>query len=263
MTTDPTSLEWFLKLREHRLAGIFREIQEWGNRPIEFSQDPRGTNLYSIEETKRAYCRRFIQLAIASDALLEDEKTIAACIVARAQIETVAMAAYFVHEVSRLIQAGVIEDFNAKVARFISGSSLAGSKQKPIHVNDALRHLQELDEEYLRYLWSQHPTLKKLSSEVLSNQDKPVEVEDVMAVISVTRNYDFLCEVTHPNSLGTFFMFGQPENETIAQRQVHSLLTNLTKSATWQGHHMLRELNATVDQSDNYFDRFESGLTPD
>ena len=258
MTTDSASLEWFLELREDRIAGIFREIQEWGNRPIEFSQDPRGTNLYSIEETKRAYCRRFIQLAITSDGLLEDGQTIVASIVARAQIETVAMAAYFVHEVSRLIRAGSLKHFNDKIERFIIGSSLEGSKQRPIHVNDALKHLQKLDNEYIRYLWTKHPIMKKLSSEIFSNQDQPVEVEDVMATVSVIKNYDILCEVTHPNGLGTFFLLGQPENDSVAQRQVHSLLTNLTKSATWQGHHMLDALNGTVDHSDNYFDMFKS-----
>ena len=259
MNIDATSLTLFLQLREHRLAEIIQEIQEWSHKPIEFSHDPRDTHLYSIEETKRAYCRRFIKLAFAARKLLEDDQTIAACIVARAQIETVAMAAYFVHEVSRLIRVGDVKRFNAKVKRFIVGTSSGGTGQKRIHVADALRHLQKLDEAYINHLWRRHPTMRILCSEILASREKHVEVTDIIATISVTRNYDVLCEFSHPNGLGTFFMFGQPENEDIGQDLARSQLIGLTESATWHGTHMLKALNASVDQSDQYFSRFDPG----
>ena len=262
MTRDPNSLEWFLELREDRLGGIFQNIQEWGNRPIEFSQDPQGTNLYSIEETKRAYCRRFIEFAVASRTLLENEQIIAACTVARAQIETVAMAVFFVHEVSRLIRTGIVENFNAKIERFIIGTSSEESVRKPIHVNDALRYLQELDETYIRHLWTRYPTMKKSLSEIFVSREKSIDAEDVIGTVSVTKNYDLLCEFAHPNSLGTFFVFGQPENENTAQVVLRSRLIGLTKSATWQGHHMLKALKASEDHPDSYFSRFKSSSTP-
>ena len=261
MSTDAPSWTFFVQLRERRLAGIFQEIQEWSHKAIEFSRDPKGTSLYSIEETKRAYCRRFIALAVAARTLLQDDQIIAASIVARAQIETVAMAAFFVHEVSRLIGAGVVESFNAKVERFIVGMSSEETGRKPIHVADALRHLQERDEAYINYLWSRHPTMTATVSAILASKEKSVKAEDVIATVSVTKAYDFLCDFSHPNGLGTFFMFGQPENEDVGQDSVRSRLTSLTKSATWHGHHMLTALNASVDQSDQYFSRFGSGLS--
>ncbi len=247
MTKDTASLEFISQIGEHRLAGIFQGIQEWGNRPIEFSRDPQGTHLYSIEETKRAYCRRFIKLALAARTLLEDDQTIAACIVARAQIETVAMATFFIHEVSRLIRTGDIDKFNTKIERFIVGASSEGAMRNRIHVADALRHLQILDEAYINHLWIRHPTMIELYSAILTPQEKSVEAKDVVASVSATRNYNFLCEFAHPNGLGTFFIFGQPENEGNEQAAVHSRLIRHTKSATWQGHHMLESLNASVD----------------
>ena len=101
--------------------------------------------------------------------------------------------------------------------------------------------------------------MRVLCSEILASQEKHVEVEDVIATVSVTKNYDVLCEFSHPNGIGTFFMFGQPENEDIGQDLARSRLIGLTKSATWHGTYMLKALNASVDQSDQYFSSFDPG----
>ena len=81
----------------HRRNGVYYEVKDWGALPIRFNADPRGTQLYSIEQTKRSYCRRFIDLADAVSHLLEESRVVAAAILARSQIETVAMATFFVH----------------------------------------------------------------------------------------------------------------------------------------------------------------------
>ena len=261
MKSDAKTLTFFLELRERRIAGISQEIQAWADRPIEFSLDPYGTPLYSIEETKRAYCRRFVDLSETARRLLEQDKQIAASILGRAAIETVAMAAFFVHEISRLVRAGNKEHFQAKVERFVVGSSAEGTNRKPIHVADALRFLQTLDEAYIDHLWKQHPTVQELVSRMLAPRPIDINAEGVIATVSVMRNYDFLSDFAHPNAPGAFFMYGQPENEGSGQALVRERLVSLTKSATWQGHHMLKALNESVAQADEYFRSFGPSAT--
>ena len=257
MTTDPSvSLDVLLKVRSDRISDIFQDVHRWSNLPIEFSRDPTGTNLYSIEETKRAYCRRFANFASVAGNLVHDRQELAACVIARAQIETVAMASFFASELSRLIRAGNIEHFNSKVERFIIGSASKGARRQPIHVSDALRHLQKLDEAYIKDLWLRYPSLTQSLSQVLLPEKPPVGAEDVVATVSAIRNYDILSEVAHPNGVGVFFMFGQPEDDGVGQNQVRSLLASVIKAATWQGHHMLTALDAAANQADEYFCRF-------
>ena len=257
MSTDPSvSLDALLKVRSDRISGIFQGVHRWSNLPIKFSRDPAGTNLYSIEETKRAYCRRFANFASVAGNLVHDRQELAACVIARAQIETVAMASFFVSELSRLIRAGNKEHFNAKVERFIIGSALKGAHQQPIHVNDALRHLKKLDEAYVKDLWIRYPALTQSLSQILLPEKPPVGAEDVVSTVSAIKNYDILSEVAHPNGMGVFFMFGQPEDEGVEQIQVRSLLANVIQAATWQGHHMLTALDAAANQADEYFCKF-------
>ena len=258
MNPNETSLKYLQQLQDDRIDRIFQDLQEWGNRPILFSYDPRGTCLYAIEETKRAYCRRFVEFSLAARTLLENQQYNAACIVARAQIETVAMGAFFVHEISRLLHAGAIENFNTKIKRFLMGSSSMSATNKPIHVADALRHLQELDEAYITKLWNRHPIMKKEVSKILETESDSTTADNVISTVSVTKNYDFLCDFAHPNGPSTFFFLGQPENETIAHDKLRGRLASLTNSATWQGHHMLQALNAADSQSDDYFATFAS-----
>jgi|GEM_PF-5786178 len=47
------ALDGMEELRSWRLNNVYSEVKEWSNRPIEFNSDPRGTQLFSIEEMKR------------------------------------------------------------------------------------------------------------------------------------------------------------------------------------------------------------------
>lgn len=262
MVHDAKGLTFFLEIRERRIAGIVRNIQAWAERPIEFSQDPYGTPLYSIEETKRAYCRRFIDLSETAHKLIEQDRQIGASILGRSVIETVAIAVFFVYEISRLLRGRNKENFHAKIERFIVGSSVEGASRKPVHIANALRHLQKLDAAYMSYLWNKHPRVHEIVSKSLTSHERDINVKDAIAMVSVVRNYDFLSDFVHPNSGGAFFMYGQPENEGTEQSLVREQLVNFTKSATWHGHHMLRALNETVDQADEYFRLFGSNERP-
>ena len=249
------------ELREHRIGQIVEDIQTWADRPIEFSRDPTGSDLYSIEETKRTYCRRFLDLSETAHQLLTEDKHVAAATLSRSAIETVAMSVFFVHEISRQIRTKNLSNFQARVRRFLVGSSTDNASEKPIHISDALRHLQALDEAEIRHLWNKYPEYHKLTLRAFLPHKNDIRAEGFIAAASVMKNYDFLSDFAHPNGPGTFFIYPQPENEGLEQTLVRDRLANLAKSATWHGRHMLEALNASVDQADEYFRAF--GATGD
>ncbi|MEW2914945.1 hypothetical protein [Leisingera sp. JC11] len=252
------ALEGTEELRSWRLNNVYSEIKEWGQRPIKFTSDPRGSQLFSIEEMKRSFCRRFIDLADSASRLLEEDRVVSAAILARAQIETVGMAAFFVHEVSRMTRKGNLERFEKRVDQFLGGRTEDGEIAKRVHVMDALRHLDKLDHKYMEYLWEKYPAIRAFISALEEVQSTGLEIQDLVSRISAMRNYDTLSEFVHPNALGTFFIFGQPEDSGPAEEGAKELLRRMTGGATWQGHHMITALNASVGWSDEYFQQFGS-----
>lgn len=266
MTTSDIQeiVEGMEELRSWRLNNVYDEVRQWGARPIEFNFDPRGTQLYSIEEMKRSFCRRFVDLADSASRLLEEDRVIGAAILARAQIETVGMAAFFVHEVSRMTQMGDLEAFEGRMAQFLGGPADGGGVAKRVHVMDALRHLDKLDHAYVEYLWSKYPATKAFINALNKVKSSGPEIHNFVSRISAMKNYETLSEFVHPNALGTFFIFGQPEDRGPAEDGVRKLLRRMTGAATWQGHFMITALKAAEGWSDDYFQRFgtERPLSP-
>jgi hypothetical protein len=74
-----------------RLAEIERDLQSWANKPIVFSFDPSGTDLFSMRELARSFAKRSIDLAQSIRSLLEQDRIVPATVVARALIETIGM----------------------------------------------------------------------------------------------------------------------------------------------------------------------------
>lgn len=245
-----------LELRENRIQRIEKQILDIAKSDIEFNFNPQGTNLYSIEETKRSYAKRIISLKDASISLLNDKKYVAASIIGRAIIETVAMGALFMDEIERLIRAGNAENFENKILRFIVGGS--GSDQKPVHVNDALRHLEKLDQEYFDYLWKRHPLLKSIYQKIMDRTDGDLDASDAYSVISAIKNYDFLSEFAHPNGLGTQFIFPSDDNETDTVKLLRQKLAYQARAAVWQGHHFVSAYQRAETSSENYRTKFMS-----
>lgn len=254
----PKGLEEMEELRSWRLNNVYSEVKDWGQRPIEFNSDPRGTQLFSIEEMKRSFCRRFVDLADSASGLLDEDSVVSAAILARAQIETVGMAAFFVHEVSRMTRKGDLEAFEKRIAQFFGGRTDTGEIAKRVHVMDAMRHLDKLDQAYVKYLWAKYPVMKGLFNAIEKAESAGLDIQDLVSRISAMKNYDTLSEFVHPNALGTFFIYGQPEDSGPPERRTKEFLKRLTGAATWQGHHMITALNASARWSDEYFQQFKT-----
>ncbi len=254
----PKGLEEIEELRSWRLNSVYSEVKEWGQRPIEFNSDPRGTQLFSIEEIKRSFCRRFIDLADSASELLKEDRVVSAAVLARSQIETVGMAAFFVHEVSRMTRKADLEAFEKRIAQFLGGSTGDGEIAKRVHVMDAIRHLDKLDHQYAEYLWTKYPAAKAFFNALEEVPSAELEIQDLVSRISAIKNYDTLSEFVHPNALGTFFIYGQPEDAGPPEQSIKELLKRMTGAATWQGHHMITALTASEGWSDEYFQQFKT-----
>lgn len=244
------------ELRSWRLKNVYSKVKAWGDRPIEFNSDPRGSQLFSIEEMKRSLCRRFVDLADSAGRLLDEDRVVSAAILARAQIETVGMATFFVHELSRMMRKGDLVAFEGRVVQFLGGPAEGRGIDKRVHVMDAMRHLDKLNHAYVEYLWAKYPVVKAFFNALDEVKSSGLEIQGLLNRICAMKNYDTLSEFVHPNALGTFFIYGQPEDSGPAEEGARELLRKMTGAATWQGHHMIKALNAAEGWSDEYFQQF-------
>jgi hypothetical protein len=241
----------FQALKESRISGIIADISKLANAPISFPFNPKGTQLYSIEETKRSFARRFLEISECINLLRSNKKVVSGAILGRALIESVAMACYFVDEIDRLISAGSIEKFNERMKRFLAGTTPGDTK--PMHVMDALRHLHELDDKYAKFLWSKYTLMGKLMTSFTGAEENG---QELLAQISVMKNYDLLSNFAHPNGLGVFWIFGNTEGvEQPVDRTLH-LLDSMSASAIWQGHHLISAYDRSERVADRYLARF-------
>ena len=190
-------LDGMEELRSHRLKGVYDEVKDWGAQPIRFDADPRGTQLYSIEETKRSYCRRFIDLADSASQLLGEGHVVSAAILARSQIETVAMATFFVHELSRMTCQGDLAAFEKRVAQFIGGPHSDATSPKRVHVMDAMRHLEGLDQAYVDHLFTKFSATRAKLEGLVDLQSTGLGLQDLVGKISAMKHYDTLSEFAH------------------------------------------------------------------
>lgn len=241
-------------LREERRRGVVEALRKLADDPISFTFNPQGTQLYSIEEVKRAYARRFVSMSESSQLMMQGGDVVSAVILARALIETVAVGCFFASELERLIKAGDLDNFDKKITRFLVGSSTGEVKR--IHINDALRHLHEIDQKYLTYLWDKYPDMKVVLSKLTQGKVSDPQLDDMKAAISITSNYDLLSEIAHPNGLGTFYIYGQPENRDEAFEHAEARLRSLVEAASWQGHHLESALNKVRTSSKEYLRKF-------
>jgi hypothetical protein len=236
-------------LAKDRVEQIEKDIETWARKPIEFSFDPSGTNLFSIEELVRAFAKRAADFSKSIRALLANDQVIPATVVGRALIETVGMACLFMHDMNRLVAAGDRRRLDARFEKYYVG--IKGRGVEPVHVMDAIRHLTKIDAEYVEYLDSKHGMFA-VAKKIAKAPGYDLTKEEFSEALSVMKNYDLLSEVSHPNGIGTQFMYGQPGNiddkVLAARRRFHQA----SLMAIWSCHHMLVSLDASTDFAASY-----------
>jgi hypothetical protein len=258
MTSDETDYAYILEtdpLASNRLTTIESDIQIWADKPIEFSFDPTGTHLFSLEELMRAFAKRAADFSKSVRSLLADKHVIPATIVGRALIETVGAACLFLHDMSRLIAAGDRQRVDDRLERFYAGAK--GKNIEPVHVMDAIRHLDKIDAEYVKYLDSRH-NMFSIVAKIIKTQGHDLTREEFLEGLSVMKNYDLLSEVSHPNGAGTQLMYGQSSPSDEAADKIRRRFYQASLMSIWTCHHMLVALDKNADISERYREKFIS-----
>src|SRR5690348_11971083 len=109
---DPKSL------MEARYQKVEAEIRAAAASPIIFDFDIQGTQIFSMMELAQGYARRSVQFIDALKSMLVADQIVAATVVARALLETVAMGCLYIHDMEATIEAKNFERFDARFERF-------------------------------------------------------------------------------------------------------------------------------------------------
>lgn len=262
MTSDDISEIFgpFEGLRSARLKRIVSEIENYADSPIEFSFDPRGTHLFSIEETSRSFAKRYISLQKSIDVLLAVGEVVPAAVLARSLMETVAMGCLFVNDLISLCEAGSKGRFDARVDRYIRG--FGEGDVKPVHVMDAIRYLDKVDKIYREHLLEKYGDLFATFIEKIKELAPEKSIEEMAEEAwSAPNIYDFLSEVAHPNSLGTQILYPHESNVGLVDDKIRGRYEFQCAAAVWQGHHLLAHFTRFESFSDIYNERFLQNST--
>lgn len=236
-----------------RAVQIVSDLKSYSKEKISFEFDPAGTDLFSIMELRLSYSRRCLALIESITFLLHKNQIVPAAILSRAMIETVAMGCYYLHEINRLIDSGSSEQLKKKFERFFAG--MTNGKIKPIHVNDALRHLEEVEGKYVTYLDNKFKIFSSLIKSGVAKSENKAE-ETVSSLTSLLKTYDTLSEITHPNGLGVQLLFPDHSNENEMVDKIRKVYHFKTLASIWQCHHLLTALHASKDLANKFNAKF-------
>jgi len=236
-------------LAEARYNQIETDLRSFASEDLKFDFDPKGTQLFSLMELRQSYARRSVDFVEAIYLLLEKDRIIPSAIIGRSLIETIAMGTLFLSEMKDCVQKANKERLELRLTRFFAG--VAGRDPKPIHVMDAIRHLQKADADYVAYLDRRHGIFSAFDKvrQTLA-QDKPIESH--ADLLSMMRVYDMLSEITHPNGTGVQYVYPDPRNEDDKVKGTRQYYKRLAVSATWQCKHLLHALEETRNLPDHY-----------
>ncbi|MBY5827105.1 hypothetical protein [Rhizobium leguminosarum] len=240
-----------MPLAVERLKGIKSDLSSWAESDIQFDFNPTGTDLFSIFELAYGYAKRCDDLARSIETLLRDGHVVAATIIGRALIETIAMGIFFIAEMDRLVAHGQIDNLKKRLTAFWGGSKQTDIK--PIHVNDALRHFEQVDFTYVRYLDEKYRSFSALLEVLKKAGANPEPLEKTL---SAMKNYDFLSEIAHPNGLGVQFIYphldGMDEKIKATANKLLDHYRFQAQMSIFQCHHLITALETTKTLAARY-----------
>jgi hypothetical protein len=231
-------------IRDARLRQIIAEVDDWAARSWTYEQAPNRV-VYSLLELAYSFPKRAHDLIQSMTLLMKGDRLVPAVILGRALVETVAMGRYYIETLEKHLAARDFHRLESAFWKFFMGSRAEGSVVKSIHINDALRDLEARDLAYLEYLVAKFP-------ERWAKQEDPVAAFRQNA--SLTKTYDRLSEISHPNGLGTQYLYpaaDAPENGQVVEHYRYS-----TGAAIWQAHHLITGLRRLEDFGDRFVAAF-------
>lgn len=241
------------ELARARYQQIETDLREAASQALEFEFDPSGSHLFSLMELRQSYARRAVDLVDAIFELLECDRIVPAATLGRALIETVAMGALFLDDMLACIRARNRERLELRLTRFYAGTS--GHAVKPIHVMDAIRHLEKLDAEYVAYLDGKYGMFTAADA-LRAALAEGAAVKSHAELLSMVKVYDELSEIAHPNGTGVQYLYPDPRNENDDVKRVLALYNRHAVASVWQCKHLLRALEDTRELPNRYREAF-------
>jgi len=159
------------------------------------------------------------------------------------------MGCLYLHDMSRLTIPGAREKLEERFKRYYMG--IRGREIEPIHVMDGLRYLEKIDGEYVSYLDAKYGLLTRFMKAV-HEAGIAVEEESPRQLLSAIKNYDLLSEISHPNGLGTQFLYPDSDNEGPTVERARLRFRHAALMAIWQSHHLLNSLRESADLPDRF-----------
>jgi hypothetical protein len=232
-----------------RIEQIEAEVKRWAEKPIEFTFDVSGSHLFSIMELLHSFPRRCVELSAAIRNELAGDRIVSATILGRALIETVAMGALYVHDMNRLIEAKDVDALEKRFLRYYTG--IRGQEIQPVHIMDAIRHLEKIDGEYISYLDDKYGVFTQFMATLKDTGLDPGD-RSFKDVLSTMKNYDELSEIGHPNGAGTQLLYPAANDDQGMAKRYKSKFRSSSVAAIWQCHHLLRALEKCTDLPERY-----------
>jgi hypothetical protein len=232
-------------IRDERIRSIIADIKGWSAQKWTYEDAPNLV-VYSVIELAYSYPKRAHDLIESMRTLMQADRVVPAVILARALVETIAMGRYFIEKMEKCVEETDFPKLEASFLRFYAGSKLGSASVKAIHVNDALRELEAIDLAYLSYLAAKYPSLWNAMGA------DPVQAFKDNA--SLLKTYDKLSEISHPNGLGTQYLYpaaDAPDNEKVVEHYRY-----MTGVAIWQAHHLLTALECIKTFPDRFVSTF-------
>ena len=236
-------------LAEARYNQIEDDLRKFAFEEMGFDFNPNGTHLFSLMELRQSYARRSVDLLETIYLLLEADKIVPAAIAGRALIETIAMGSLFLNEMRANVETANLPRLELRPSRFYAG--LSNRDPKPIHVMDAMRHLEKMDADYVAQLDKRFGVFTAIDKTRKKSADGG-ETKSVLEGLSMLRVYDELSEIAHPNGTGVQYLYPDPRNEDEKVNSTRTHYKRLAVSSTWQCKHLLEELEKTRDLPNEY-----------
>jgi hypothetical protein len=221
-----------------RSAQVEAQLAAWASRTPSLQFDAKGSHLFSMMELAYSYPKRAHEIANVIRLLLERSHIVPAVIMARALTETVAAGTLYLADMVRLVASGDLNRLEARFMKFYSG--IRDHDIGPVHVLDAIRHLEKIDEAYFEDLSMRYPLLDEIKKRIINaTEEQGASSEFTLPLVS--RNYALLSEVAHPNGLGTQFLYPAPDTPYDG-KSLRQRLSFLCEAAIWQAHHLITAL---------------------
>lgn len=131
-------------IAQWRISAIRESFANWTEEPIPvFNKEESKTILPLIIEKLWSFPKRYVELDVAIDTLLENDNYLSSAILARSLIETIGMGCLFIDKIESLVMKGDYGNLFRTFEKHYCDSNIdtPSVKSKAMNVMDSVRYL--------------------------------------------------------------------------------------------------------------------------